>query len=98
MVRVLYGNYLIGKGDTSAALEQLRVADGLSTDDANLQYNLGLAYFKLKKYDMALAHAQKAYAAGFPLPGLREMLMSVGKWQDPASTPRTGKGSAQAKN
>ncbi|BAP87966.1 TPR repeat protein [Burkholderiales bacterium GJ-E10] len=98
MVRMLYGNYLIEKGKPSAALEQLRVADKLATDDANLQYNLGLAYFKLKKYDLASGHARKAYAAGFPLPGLRDMLSSVGEWRDRAPNSRIGRKSAQTHN
>lgn len=82
MVRVLYGNYFINQKKSVEALAQLRVAEGLATDDVNLQYNLGLAYFRLKRYDLALRHAKKAYSLGFPLPGLRNMLQSVGAWRD----------------
>lgn len=81
MVRVLYGNYLVEKGQRAEALKQLGVAEGIASDDMNLQYNLGLAYFKLKRYDLALRHAKKAYALGFPLPGLRDMLKSAGAWR-----------------
>ncbi len=81
MVRVLYANYLAKKGEQAKALEELRVAEGVATDDANLQYNFGLAYFRLREYAPAFLHAKKAYALGFPLPGLRDMLVAVGKWQ-----------------
>lgn len=84
MVRVLYGDYLITEGKRNDALAQLNRANDIGSDDANVQYNLGLAFFNLKKYDMAMKHARKAYAAGFPLPGLRNMLISVGKWHDSA--------------
>jgi Tfp pilus assembly protein PilF len=92
LVRTLYGSYLADQGEHAAALAQLQVAqDGAAADDMNVQYNLGLAYFKLKEYDRSLDHAQKAYAMGFPLPGLRKMLMAAGKWRD---APATRDGSA----
>jgi hypothetical protein len=85
-VRTLYGTYLARRGQRAAALEQLEEAQRLGGDDANLQYNLGLVYFDLKKYDEALAFAQKAYAQGFPLPGLRNKLQQVGKWAPPGDS------------
>ena len=60
--------------------EPERMADELLPDDMNVQYNLGLAYFRLKDYDKALFHAQRAYARGAQLPGLERMLRNVGKW------------------
>lgn len=86
-VRLLFGLYLLRRGDTAQAIAQLESAQSLSPDDRNVQYNLGLAYVQLKDYARALASAHKAYALGFPLPGLRNMLKRAGKWQDdPSST------------
>ena len=54
----------------------------LSGDSPNVNYEkLGLAYFELKDYDKALEAAQKAYGAGFELPGLRNKLQEAGVWK-----------------
>jgi tetratricopeptide (TPR) repeat protein len=57
------------------------MAAKLGEDTANMHYNIGLAYFELRDYDKALAHAKKAYEQGFTLPGLRDKLTQAGKWQ-----------------
>lgn len=80
VVRLLYGLYLLRRDRSALAIEQLKMADELLPDDMNVQYNLGLAYFRLKDYDKALFHAQRAYARGAQLPGLERMLRNVGKW------------------
>ena len=72
--------YLTKQGKTREAAEQLDILDTGETRSPNDEYNLGLVYFALRKYDQSLLHAQKAYQAGFPLPGLRRKLSSVGKW------------------
>ena len=81
MVRMIYGLHLAKSGNNKAALDQLEIAQKLDSDNANLHYNLGLLFFDLKDYDSALVHAKKAYALGFTLPGLRQKLQSVNKWQ-----------------
>lgn len=81
-VPMIYGIHLSKKGRTAEALEYFDKAKALGDDSANLHYNLGLAYFQAKRYDDALASAHKAYAAGFPLSGLKNMLQRAGKWQD----------------
>ncbi|MFO1412797.1 MAG: tetratricopeptide repeat protein [Burkholderiales bacterium] len=94
MVKALYGTYLVKQGQTEAGVAKLDAALALAGDNANVYYNLGLAYFDLKRYDSALANAQKAYALGFPLPGLRTKLQQVGMWKEtaaaPDATPRPG--------
>lgn len=81
-VRILYGVYLLRRGEKDAAVDQLQAARELVGDSPNLHYNLGLAYFDMKDYDKALLHAKKAYELGFPLPGLRDKLKQAGKWRD----------------
>jgi hypothetical protein len=81
-VFMIYGVHLAKKGKSKEALEYLDKANSMGNDSANLNYNLGLVYFQLKRYDDALQSAHKAYAAGFPLVGLRNMLMRAGKWKD----------------
>lgn len=82
-VKMLYGIHKMKRGDTAGAIEYLEVAEQMGGASANLEYNLGLAYFRAKQYDKSLEHAHKAYALGFNLPGLRKMLEKAGKWRDP---------------
>lgn len=79
-VRALYGFYLIQRKREQEARIQLAAAEQHDTQDAQLAYNLGLAYFELKEYEKALRFAKKAYAAGVSAPGLRNKLTEVGKW------------------
>lgn len=78
--RSIYGAYLLRKGRTNDALEQLSEAVALAPDDPSANYNLGLGYFEKKDYDQAKLYAKKAYALGFPLQGLKTKLTSVKKW------------------
>jgi len=82
LVHVIYGTHLLRSGDTKGALEELKKGEALSEENASVHYNLGLAYFELKRYPEALASAQRAYALGFPLPGLKEKLKKAGAWKD----------------
>jgi tetratricopeptide (TPR) repeat protein len=79
MVRATYGNYLSALGRTADALNMFQTAADLEPDNPTINYNLGLLYVKTKKYDKAEEYADKAYAAGFPLPGLRNQLAQVRK-------------------
>ena len=82
MVRFAYGLYLSHFGKKEAALAQFLKAEELGADNANNLYNIGLLYVDLRDYDKGLAYAKRAYAAGFPLPGLRDKLKRAGKWQE----------------
>jgi len=84
-VRMVYALYLHGKGQNSAALDELLALSKIAGDNGNLHYNLGLIYFELKKYDQALDEAHIAYRMGFQLPGLRDKLKRLGKWREPES-------------
>ncbi len=83
MVKVIHGLYLIRSGRVTLGVQVLEAARGLNENNANLHYNLGLAYVELKRYDSALQSAHRAYSLGFPLPGLRNRLKRAGKWREP---------------
>lgn len=82
MVKMLYGIYLLQKGKSKDAVAQLEAARQDGRPNANLHYNLGLAYVKLGRYNEALESAHTAYALGFPLPGLKNQLVRAGKWRE----------------
>jgi tetratricopeptide (TPR) repeat protein len=75
---LLYGIYLARNGFNDEALKQMQEAAKLLPDNMDVSYNLGLVYFDLKDYQNSRLHAQRAYALGFPLPGLRQKLATVG--------------------
>lgn len=81
-VFLILGVYLARVGKLKEAVVQLEEADRLLVSDANVHYNLGLVLFDLKDFDRALEYAKRAYAGGFPLPGLRQKLMRAGAWRD----------------
>lgn len=82
MVHLLYGLWLVESGDKKGAEVQLAAAkESVSPDNPNAQYNLGLGWFALGRYDEALAAAHAAYGMGYQLPGLKQKLEKVGKWQ-----------------
>ena len=76
----------------SEAVAQLEEAEKLIGENANIHYNMGLAYFDLGKFEASLRHAHRAYALGFPLEGLRNRLKRAGKWQAPKRTSKSGEG------
>jgi tetratricopeptide (TPR) repeat protein len=79
---LLYGNYLAKSSREQEALEKYQQAEKIDPQNANVLYNMGLLYFNMKQYDQSLTYAKKAYAAGFPLPGLRQKLESAGQWKE----------------
>jgi len=81
MVRSLFSNHLLKINKIDMALEQLLFASDIEPDNPTIQYNLGLLYLKKKDYDKASYFAKKAYAQDFPLPGLKNRLISLGKWK-----------------
>jgi tetratricopeptide (TPR) repeat protein len=80
-VHLTYGLHLMRVARTREAVAALEKAKKLGPDDANVDYNLGLAYFELQDYDRAMEHARLAYDRGWPLQGLRNRLTKAGKWK-----------------
>jgi hypothetical protein len=77
-----YGNYLHARGQSDKAFEAFKQAARLEPDNPAINYNLGLAFLTKKDYDQAAVYAHKAYALGFPLPGLKNKLVEAGKWNE----------------
>jgi tetratricopeptide (TPR) repeat protein len=96
VVRGLYGSYLYGMGKHDKALAMYQEAIALDPDNAMLNYNIGLAYLKKTDFPRALEHAHKAYAQGYPLPGLKNQLVKAGKWTEPEPQPLAAEKTAQA--
>jgi hypothetical protein len=82
VVHGAYGNYLFALGQTDKALVEFNQAVALEPENPTINYNLGLAFLKVKNFEQANKYAKKAYALGFPLPGLKNKLIEAGKWED----------------
>jgi tetratricopeptide (TPR) repeat protein len=69
------------KGDLKKARGVLQEGDtALGGQSAEICYNLGLVELELSEPDRAVEYAQRAYALGYPLPGLRRKLERLGRW------------------
>ena len=79
-VWLIHGMYLAKTDRMNEALEKYEMALKLDSSSAEINYNAGLAYFDLKNYARSRELAEKAYAMGYPLPGLRNKLREVGQW------------------
>lgn len=80
-----YGSYLFSLGQVDRAGEMFKKGLAYEPDNMTLNYNLGLVYFKQHDYDKARTYAKKAYAAGYPLPGLKNKLAELHQWDDAAA-------------
>jgi tetratricopeptide (TPR) repeat protein len=72
------------KGDTERARAEYENALTINPNSASAHYNLGLLLAHLRQFSEARDHAQAAYAAGYPLQGLRKILEKNGQWQNPS--------------
>lgn len=81
-VHMLYGIHLHRLGELESALVQYKMAEKLQPEAAETHYNMGLLYVAMEDYDPAARHARKAYALGYPLPGLRRKLVKAGAWKE----------------
>jgi tetratricopeptide (TPR) repeat protein len=83
-----YGGYYFNrKGDTRRAMQWWQQALVVDPTNAEVHNTLGLIAFENGDYAEARKHAWAAYAAGYPLPTLRDKLTAAGQWRDaPAET------------
>ena len=54
------GEAYLQQGNFAAAIKEFKKAEAKNADDHLLQYDMGLAYSRLKKYDDAIVHYKKA--------------------------------------
>lgn len=80
LVYVVYGIYLAKLGRKSKALTEYKKALQLAPESSEIHYNLGLLYVDLKKHELAVSHAIKAYELGYPLQGLKKKLIEKKLW------------------
>lgn len=78
---VVIGTYLMRQNQLKQAEPLLVRAVELDPQSLNAQYNLGLLYAQTQRLELANRHAQKAYALGHPMPGLRKRLETAGAWK-----------------
>jgi Tfp pilus assembly protein PilF len=79
-VHSIYAGFLLAQNKLDEAREHLDTAVQLEPENATSHYNLGLLHLKKKDYAAARQSAERAYALGFPLPGLRNKLQEAGQW------------------
>ena len=82
-VLLITAYYQRKKGETTAARQTYDSAIALEPGHAEAHYHLGLLLLDLGDYAGARENAWAAYAAGYPLPGLRDRLVKAGQWRDP---------------
>lgn len=58
----------------------LKYEDNKESDYPDAEHFLAQTYFDLKQYGEAKTHAERAYALGYPVFGLRDKLKHLGKW------------------
>ena len=83
VVRMLLASYLGNTQRNAEAMKQLEAASKLAGDNGFSRYNVGMVYFDLKEYGLALEQAHAAMRLGMPRTGLRERLTAIGQWKEP---------------
>lgn len=79
LVRALYGYYYARRGKAVDAKNHLVEALRLQPDGLNVLVYVANAYLELNQLDLAAEYARRAYAAGYPLPGLRQRIEKTGR-------------------
>jgi tetratricopeptide (TPR) repeat protein len=77
---VIEGVHLQRLNRVADAITSYKRALALDPTSRNAHYDIGLAYFDQKQFELANRHAQVAYMLGMPFPGLRDKLTKAGKW------------------
>ena len=76
--RALYGYYYARRKSASEAEQQLAKAIEYQADDVNVLNYVATAYLEVGNTDQAVENAKKAYALGYPFPGLRNRIEKAG--------------------
>ena len=86
IARLLYATFLIKgkrKPEALAQIERTRVYAG---DNAFTHYNIGLVFLDAGEPEQALVQAHRAIELGFERADLKDRLIALGRWQDPAAS------------
>lgn len=94
---MMYATLLHKAKQYEKALLSYRTALRLRPGDVLTQYNMGLTLVELQQYDEAIKMAKAAYAAGMPLPGLKNKLIAAGQWGDKPNTAASEKAESKVK-
>jgi Flp pilus assembly protein TadD len=76
-VRMLYGNYLVKRGNVDDARRQYEEALRLAPDSVEVNYNAGLFFVEQGDIVRAEQMAKIAYDGGYPLPGLKKKIAAA---------------------
>lgn len=88
VVRMLYVNFLIPRGNLDEARKHLAYVVETTQDSPLTQFNAGMLYMDMKDYDQALVLAHRIEALGVNRPELKARLQAVGHWAEaPAAKP-----------
>lgn len=82
IVHMLYAMHLHATSEYKEAEKRYQYAATHITESSELYNNMGLLYFEIGDFKQSLHYARKAYLLGYPLPGLKNKLISKGLWED----------------
>ncbi len=77
-LHLLYGTYLHRAKRLPQARTEYESAEKLGLESSELDYNLGLLHYDVGDRKKSAEYARRAYAAGYPLPALRDKLRKAG--------------------
>ncbi len=80
-VLTAYARVLHVRGQLDEALEAFQKVAERGPESPEAHYNLGLAYYSMKKYAESAQAARRAYELGYPKNDLKKMLARAGHWK-----------------
>lgn len=84
VARLLYVTFLSQKKRKPEAMAQIEHARFYAGDNAFTHFNIGLLLLELNEPNQALVYAHRAMALGLARTELKDKLVALGRWQDPA--------------
>lgn len=96
VVRLLFANFLLKRSKQEEARTHVDYVVATTLDNPFAQFNAGLLYTDMKDFEKALVQAHRVIAMGFNRRELRERLMAVGRWVEPAAPAEAASAAASA--
>ena len=84
VVRMIYTTFLIKNNRKPEGLQHLETVLAMVKDNPFTYFNVGLLYLDIGEPDKALVQAHKAMQLGLMKTELRDRLVALGKWKEPA--------------